>query len=358
MRARKGANKDLPPRMIRRVRKLKSGKLWIGYYYDGRGEDGKRQEIPLGTDLNEARIEWARLERKTLPKATCLMRDVFDRYQDSIIPGKAPRTQSDNMKELKLLRAAFGDAPIDAITTPIVAQYRDARTAKTRANREIALLSHVFTMAREWGLTEKANPCFGLRRNKEKPRDYYATQEIWNAVYKCAMQELRDAMDLAYLCGQRPADTLKASTADINGDYLEFQQGKTQKRLRIRLYLDGLPTSLGKFIEGLLERRRISGIRASRLITNATGLRMSLPMMNNRWNEARDAAAIEAVIEKNHDLAAKIKEFRFMDIRPRAASDIEDISQASKLLGHASEKITREVYRRRGEVVDPTKLTE
>lgn len=212
--------------MLRRVRKFKSGKEWVSYYYDARDESGKRKEIPLGNDINEARIEWARLERKTLPKARCLMNDVFDRYADAIIPTKSPRTQQDNLKELRNLRKSFGDAPIDSITTPIVAQYRDARTAKVRANREIALLSHVFTIAREWGLTEKANPCFGLRRNKEKPRDYYATQDVWDAVYACAAPELQDAMDLAYLCGQRPADTLKASTADINGEFLEFQQGR------------------------------------------------------------------------------------------------------------------------------------
>lgn len=82
---------------------------------------------------------------------------------------------------------------------------------------------------------------------------------------------------------------------------------------------------------------------------------MSMAMMNNRWNEARDAACMKAVADKNQDLAVRIKEFQFRDIRPRAASDIEDISQASKLLGHSSEKITRDVYRRVGEIVKPTK---
>ncbi len=43
--------KDLPPRMLERRRTLKSGKVWVGYYYDGRDEAGKRKEIPLGTDL-------------------------------------------------------------------------------------------------------------------------------------------------------------------------------------------------------------------------------------------------------------------------------------------------------------------
>jgi len=41
--------------MLRRVRTLPGGKRWEGYYYDGRDEAGNRKEIPLGTDLNEAK---------------------------------------------------------------------------------------------------------------------------------------------------------------------------------------------------------------------------------------------------------------------------------------------------------------
>lgn len=348
-------NRDLPIRMLKRVRTLKSGKLWVGYYYNGRDDNGNRKEIPLGTDLNEARIEWARLERTTLPKSTCLMKDVFDRYADAIIPTKGLRTQEDNRKELKRLRLAFDNAPIDSITTAVVAQYRDARTAKVRANREIALLSHVYTIAREWGLTERANPCFGLRRNKEKARDYYAGAAVWDAVYKTAVQELRDAMDLAYLTGQRPADTLKAVTSDVVQDFFLVKQGKTDKRLRIRLSVDGELTGLGQFVEDLLERRRIAGIRGSRLITNTSGLRMSMAMMNNRWVEAREKAAAKAILDGDAELAAQISKFQFRDIRPKAASEIEDIGHASRLLGHSSEKLTKAVYRRVGEVVSPTK---
>ncbi|KAF5292576.1 hypothetical protein FQR65_LT20254 [Abscondita terminalis] len=53
----------------------------------------------------------------------------------------------------------------------MIAQYRDSRTAKTRANREIALLSHVFNIAREWGLTTKDNPCVGDIRPKAASGD-------------------------------------------------------------------------------------------------------------------------------------------------------------------------------------------
>lgn len=341
--------------MVRRIRKLKSGKEWIGYYYTGRDDQGKRVEIPLGTDLEEAKQEWARLECKEPPQAPNLMGAIFDRYEREIIPGKSPRTQRDNANELKFLRNAFEDAPIDAITPQIVAQYRDARSAKTRGNREIALLSHVFNIAREWGLTEKSNPCARVRKNKEKVRDYYAADDVWDAVYGKAVQELRDAMDLAYLTGQRPADSIKPITADLTDDVMFVDQGKTGMRLRIRLHQNGKPTGLGLFIEGLLERRALAGIRTSTLITNQKGLRLSYAMLRNRWDEARAAAATQAEDEGDAGLAERIRKFQFRDIRPKAASEIESLVDASRLLGHTKEQITKRVYRRLGEVVSPTK---
>ena len=361
MRPRDKKNRDLPPRMLRRVRIMKSGAVWVSYYYNGRDEAGKRKEIPLGTDLEEAKVEWARLERtKALPRAQHTMAAIFDRYERDIIPGKAPRTQQDNLAELKQLRRAFESAPIDAITPQVVAQYRDARTAKTRGNREIALLSHVFNIAREWGLTDKENPCTRVRRNKEKVRDYYAADDVWQKVYSHAVQELRDAMDLAYLTGQRPADSIKPTLSDLTHDHMLVDQGKTGKRLRIRLRevdKDGNEqlTSLGLFVEGLLERRKLAGIRTSTLITNPTGLRLSYAMLRNRWDEARAAAAKAADDAGDEGLAARIRRFQFRDIRPKAATEIDDLSHASKLLGHTNEQITKRVYRRLGESVNPTK---
>ncbi len=65
--------------MVRRKRPRKNGTVWVGYYY----RDANGKELPLGGDLDKARLKWAELE------------------------------------------------------------------AKTRANREIALLSHVYNMTRE-----------------------------------------------------------------------------------------------------------------------------------------------------------------------------------------------------------------
>lgn len=354
-RQKKPEDRELPIRMIRRRRKLKSGKLWVGYYYLGKDENGGRKEIPLGTDLDEARIEWARLERTKAPKVIRHMQELFDRCEREIIPTKAPRTQADNRAELRQLRKSMDSAPLDAITPHVVAQYRDARTAKVRGNREIALLSHVFTMAREWGYTDRENPCARVRRNKEKARDFYAASDVWAALYAKACQELRDAMDLAYLTGQRPADMLKACTGDLAGEFLLVAQGKTTKKLRIRLEENGQRTGLGAFIDSLLERRKLAGITSSRLITNADGMRLSYAMLRNRWQEARTAAMRAAIEAGDTPLAQRIEQFRFSDIRPKAASEIDDLTDASKLLGHSKEQITKTVYRRVGEVVSPTR---
>lgn len=280
---------------------------------------------------------------------------LFDDYESKIIPSLKPGTQKDYMKGLKQLRNAFDAAPIEAITPQVIAKYRDARSAKVRANREIALLSTIFTFAREWGLTDNSNPCAQVRRNKETPRDFYAGEVVWDAVYAQAPPELQDAMDLAYLTGQRPADVLKASTNDLNNGYLLVGQGKTEKRLRIRLH-DGVEASeLSAFLDALLERKTLAGIKSSSLITNQAGLRMSYAMLRNRWDETREKAASKAITDGDSTLGAMIRQFQFRDIRPKAASEIEDIGKASRLLGHSTQEMTKKVYRRVGEIVSPTK---
>lgn len=57
----------------------------------------------------------------------------------------------------------------------------------------------------------------------------------------------------------------------------------------------------------------------------------------------------------NTDLTAKDRQFQFRDIRPKAASEINDLSEASVLLGHSKEGITERVYRRAGAIAKPSK---
>lgn len=349
----KSTARDLPPRMLRRTKQLASGKVWEGFYYNGRDDNGKRVEIPLGTDIIEAKRRWAELECKPAPAETGIMRVVFDRYERDVLPTKARDTQKGNLRELAWLRKVFDNAPIDAITPQHVAQYRDNRAAKIRANRELALLSHAFNMAREWGYTSKENPCRGIRKNRETPRDYYADDTVWAAVYKEAAEELKDAMDIAYLTGQRPADVLKMMETDLRGGALEVKQNKTGKRLRILLDTEtGARTQLGAVIDRIRVRQR--KIRSLYLVATPAGAALNKWTLRSRFEDARTAARKSAVYAGDHALADKIAQFQFRDIRPKAASELT-LDHASNLLGHSQKEITQKVYRRIGETVKPTR---
>ncbi|QII87526.1 tyrosine-type recombinase/integrase [Bordetella hinzii] len=358
----KSTARDLPPRMLRRARTLKSGKVWEAYYYNGRDGEGRRVEIPLGTDLNEAKRRWAELECTTAPAETGLMRYIFNKYEREIIPTKAPNTRRDNLGSLAMLRKVFDAVSIDAITPQHIARYRDGRKsqvkgeegkpATVRANREIALLSHIFNLAREWGYTTKENPVRGVRKNKETPRDYYAQDDVWQAVYAEASDELQDAMDVGYLTGQRPGDVLKMKLTDVRDDALEIKQNKTKKKLRVLLTDGGVRTELGRVIDRIKGRPR--KVASLSLVATPAGVPLNKWTLRNRFDDARAAAAKKADEAGDADLAARVRAFQFRDIRPKAASET-DLAHASKLLGHTDKQITETVYRRVGETVKPTK---
>lgn len=160
-------------------------------------------------------------------------------------------------------------------------------------------------------------------------------------------------LDLAYLTGQRPADVLMMRKDDVEGGFLMVQQNKTGKRLRIRVNSDGQVNSLGKLLSQIAERN--ARLVTSYLIVSKTGRRMTATMLRKRWDEARESARTSAMMENDSLLASKIAAFQFRDIRPKAASEIEDIGEASLLLGHTEGDITQRVYRRIGATANPSK---
>lgn len=366
-RPRKKTTAHLPPRMLIRRRKRVDGSEWLGYYYNA----GARKEIFLGSDLNEAKVKWAELEGKPPEPSRNTLAAAFKRYRTDVLPRKAPKTQLLNLAELEMLEAYFAGATFAVVKTKHLAAYRDGRKKKKRlrkdgtvrdpggapapvsANRELALLSTVWNHAREWGLTDLPNPGLGMRKNKETARDNYVDDEVWQAVYAEGEQDLRDALDLAYLCGQRPEDVVAASERHIVDDAMRVRQGKTKKFLRIELTDrdTGLRSELGKLIDAI----RARPVRGLKLLLNMRGKPLTRPMLRTRFEDARLAARLKAADAGDADLADRIRKFQFRDIRPKAASEIESIEQAQKLLGHTKEEITKQVYRRVGERVKPTK---
>lgn len=332
---------------IPKLRARKRGKVTY-YFYDHGKVGDKRIEEPLGTDRGLALKRWAEIEREhTLPPRIALsFKQVGDRYMAEAVPLKAPRTQDDNRKEYAKLLEFFNDppAPLEAIEPVSVRQYLNWRgqTAKTRANREKALLSSIWNFARNKGYTALPNPCAGIRGFKESGRDAYVEDDQFADIWQAADVCLRDAMDLAYLTGQRPADVLGLSDADVRDGVLYLRQRKTGQKLRI-----GVEGDLADLLERIAARKAGCKVQSQRLIVNEHGRAIGVHAMGLRWNKACAAAGVSGL--------------QFRDLRAKAATDkaegAGDIRQAQKQLGHTSVKTTERYTRnRRGEKVTPTVL--
>lgn len=334
-------HKNLPARMRARQRGQK-----VYYYYDTGGKP--RKEISLGTDYAMAIKKWAELEIDARPRynQTITFRYVAERYMREVLPTKAPRTQKDNLAEIEWLYRFFDNppAPLEEIEPIHIRQYLDQRQAKTRANREKALFSHIWNKAREWGYTNLPNPCAGIRGYREPGRkDIYVEDKTYHAVYAVASAPLRDAMDMAYLTGQRPADVLKMRENDIVDGMLQIKQEKTGKKLRI-----SLEGELAILINRIKDRKSGHTIRSLYLIVDENGQRFTSFMLRSHFDKAREQAGIRK------------ETFQFRDLRAKAGTDKAessgDVRQAQKQLGHASVTMTETYLRKRkGDKITPTK---
>lgn len=333
-------NLNLPKRMRARKR---GDKIW--YYYDTGAKP--RTEIPLGCDYAIAVKKWSEIELDQKPRhqEVITFQYVAARYIKEVIPTKAPATQKDNLRELDQLYRFFNNPPppLNEIKPIHIRMYLDWRKTK-RANREKALFSHIWNKAREWGYTDLPNPCAGIKGFKETGRKHvYIDDAMYNAVHKAGSQTLRDAMDLAYLTGQRPADVLKMTEHDIQDDALTVTQNKTGSKLRI-----SIEGELAALLQRIYDRKANHKIRSFYLIVGDNGQRITLRTLQGHFFRAREAAGIDQEM------------FQFRDLRGKAATDKTessgDIRQAQKQLGHSNITMTETyVRKRKGDKVTPTK---
>lgn len=187
--------------------------------------------VPLGASYVEAMARWAELSGQQLPPTpTETLAALMDAYEREALPAKAPRTQTDNRIELRLLRQAFGHMRPDTVEPHHIYAYMDARGAPVRANREKALLSSVFQFAIRKGVKTE-NPCRLVRRNPERPRDRLV-EDAEIAAWRAHAGPLLNAYaDLKLLIGQRQGDLLRLSRAADKPDGLHVQVAKTRRRV-------------------------------------------------------------------------------------------------------------------------------
>ena len=263
------------------------------------------------------------------------MNALFDRYEREIIPKKAVKTQADNLKQMKRLRAWCGMMPQGTLSPSMIGRYLGERDAPYAANREIALLSHVHTVAiGRWYLIE-TNPCVGVERNEETARAYDVPDSDLMQAWLIAKPWMRALMALAYVTGARKMDAARFRETDFGRDGLTFVQKKTQKKTGGRLTLEWTP-SLRAARAYAIEQRPVAPI-GRWLICNARGQPYTARTLRKEWER------IMALLAEQGGSA-----FQFKDIRPRSASD----HKTGEHLGN-SEAVREKHYRLRGKRAKP-----
>lgn len=171
-----------------------------------------------------------------------------------------------------------------------------------------------------------------MRGFKESGRSRYITHEEFDKVKAVGHYTLQDAMDLALLTGQRPADVLKLKRSDIQDGALWIVQNKTGARLGIEV-----TGELAAVISRIDARQRKAiGVY---IIQNENGQPLTRDALRSRFDKARALAGVH---------------FQFRDIRAKAATDTGDLAHSQKLLAHKNRSMTEHYVKARlGERVKP-----
>ena len=340
--------RHLPPRMTMRSWVNAQGVVGVCYYYEHpRDADGKRKATSLGVDLIEAKRQWAALEGKPTPSSPTTVRGVWELYIAwAAIPAKSglsPRTINDRTKYWKELDRVFGEYPIDEIKSRHMLPYFNARSSQVSAKKELKFLGAMCNWAKARGFMNAENPTAGLMRGLKvkESRDVYVTDTDLALVYKHAGDVIKDCLDLAYLTGQRPTDVRKMRWDQIKDGNLEMSQDKTGAKMRIAIVGD---------LASVLARIRSRGVLGLTILSDPKGQYLKgSGYFRSQFDKARDAAEKEA-----EERGIPFVRFQFRDLRPKAATDLESLPGAQKLLGHTTQAMTAKYIRqRRGDVVQP-----
>lgn len=302
------------------------------YYYVTLPE---RKWINLGK--SEASMYSALSKIKDMNAGKGTMAEYLARYQEEVIPTKAPRTQKDNLSELKNIKSVFAKTIPSSIKPKHIYAYMDARgtSSKVRANREKSLLSNIFSYMIRWGVLE-TNPCKEVKAFPEKPRDRYVEDWEYKEVLGLASHVMQAAMEIAVITGMRQGDILKLKYSDLTEIGVPITQSKTGKKQIFQW-----TTSLRNAIKlSRLQIRHAASV--AHIIANERGQGYTSNGFKSNWQRLMNKSLIETKLKKR---------FTFHDLRAKAGSDAED--NAQKLLGHASAATTKKVYERKPTKVKP-----
>ncbi|AWL10816.1 hypothetical protein HMF8227_00309 [Saliniradius amylolyticus] len=326
-------------------RKRKSGGHLPERMYHHKGTyylvDKDNKWTNLGKSLPKAMAKYHKLVPSQ--RAIRTMGELIDRYMVEVSPNNAPTTYKSEIAAAKLLRAAFNEMDPRDVTPVTIYEYIDYRsqTAPVRVNREISLLSSIFTKGIRWGALE-ANPCRDVKKNPERPRQRYVSDEELAAFKSFIPQWLSLYIDLKCLTGLRQTDMLALRFDSFIEEGLLTGMSKTEKRTGKKFlfeWSDQFKATVDKI------RGQSGKVKSLYLFSTRQGQPYTADGFRSIWHRWMVKALEEGVLEER---------FQERDIRKKTASEI-DLEHAKLLLGHESVKTTLRNYRLLPTRVKPSK---
>jgi integrase len=147
--------------------------------------------------------------------------DLLDRFEADVLPRNRATTQRSYRSQIRAeIRPRLGRMKVEAVRfSDIDKVHRDLSAKPYQANRVIALLSRIFSMAVKWQLRSD-NPCKGIERNTEDRRERYLSPDeiirLSDALDAYNDQQTADIVRLLLLCGARLGEVVQARWADID----------------------------------------------------------------------------------------------------------------------------------------------
>lgn len=304
-----------------------------GVFYHTPFLDGKVKWIRLSDNYADALRLWAEREGAA-EKQGSTVTHMIDRYVLEILPDLAVKTQEERNRQSKRLNEVFGKMVLADVAPHHIAAFLDQRESKVAANREITFLSSMFAYAMRWGWS-RTNPCTGVRRNAEKKRTRYITDEELALLMEKASDQLACVIELAYLTAARKSDLLKIRLSDLREDGLYILPSKTQDSTG-----QAMVFTYTQRLRNVLQRAKKLRRRATSMYLFATrdGTPHSVSGINSAWRRLKQKCELDDL--HFHDIRAKA----LTDAKRKAGSDY-----AQALGNHASVETT-EAYIKAREV--------
>jgi integrase len=149
------------------------------------------------------------------------VRDLIERFREEHVSRKRSVTQSSYHWSLKEIERELGNLKVASVAFAEVdgLHRKISKRAPFQANRTHAVLSKMFNLAIKWQMRVD-NPCRGVERNHEEPRERYLTPEeitrLTAVLADCKVRSSADLFMLLLLTGARVGETTAARWTDIN----------------------------------------------------------------------------------------------------------------------------------------------